>query len=124
MGFAHGRILHDRVNAFITTLWDYFIDEITHELNEFLPDLPDWWVYIDVSLLWLIIISRFIQDIAEGGIEWALEKTTNITQEFTPPYFDQELQGLADASGLDFKMLQNIHMLGELTKVYFILIHP
>jgi len=100
MGFAHGRILHDRVNAFITTLWDYFIDEITHELNEFLPDLPDW----------------FIQDIAEGGIEWALEKTTNITQEFTPPYFDQELQGLADASGLDFKMLQNIHMLGELTK--------
>ena len=42
MGFAHGRILHDRVNAFITTLWDYFIDEITHELNEFLPDLPDW----------------------------------------------------------------------------------
>jgi len=118
MGFAHGRILHDRVNAFITTLWDYFIDEITHELNEFLPDLPDWWVYIDVSLLWLIIISRFIQDIAEGGIEWALEKTTNITQEFTPPYFDQELQGLADASGLDFKMLQNIHMLGELTKVY------
>lgn len=100
MGFAHGRILHDRVNAFITTLWDYFIDEITHELNEFLPDLPDW----------------FIQDIAEGGIEWALEKTTNVTQEFTPQYFDQELQGLADASGLDFKMLQNIHMLGELTK--------
>ena len=49
MGFAHGRILHDRVNAFITTLWDYFIDEITHELNEFLPDLPDWWVYIDDS---------------------------------------------------------------------------
>ena len=60
---------------------------------------------------------RFIQDIAEGGIEWALEKTTNITEEFTPPYFNQELQGLADASGLDFKMLQNIHMLGELTKV-------
>jgi len=53
-----------------------------------------------------------------------LEKTTNVTQEFTPPYFDQELQGLADASGLDFKTLQNIHMLGELTKVYIILIYP
>ena len=67
---------------------------------------------------------RFIQDIAEGGIEWALEKTTNITEEFTPPYFNQELQGLADASGLDFKMLQNIHMLGELTKVLFASIKP
>ena len=67
---------------------------------------------------------RFIQDIAEGGIEWALEKTTNITEEFTPPYFNQELQGLADASGLDFKMLQNIHMLGELTKVLFASAEP
>ena len=70
------------------------------------------------TLFILILVSlRFLQDIAEGGIEWALEKTVNITEEFTPPYFDQELQGLADASGLEFKMLQQIHMLGELTKV-------
>jgi isopenicillin-N N-acyltransferase-like protein len=100
MGFAHGRILNERVNAFMTTLWDYFIDEITHEINEFAPNLPDW----------------FVEDIATGGIEWALEKTTNITTEFTPSYFDEELKGLSDASGVDFQLLQNIHMLGELTK--------
>ena len=100
MGFAQGRIVKDRLVGFITTLWDYMIDEITHELNEFNPDLPDW----------------FVEDIAQGGLEWALEKTTNITQEFTPEYFNQELRGMADASGLDFKMMQQIHMLGELTK--------
>ena len=44
MGFAQGRILKDRLTGFMTSLWDYMIDEITHEINEFLPDLPDWFV--------------------------------------------------------------------------------
>ena len=52
----------------------------------------------------------------QGGLEWALDKTTNITLEFTPEYFNQELKGMSDASGVDFKMMQQIHMLGELTK--------
>ena len=45
-----------------------------------------------------------------------MDKTTNITLEFTPEYFNQELKGISDASGVDFKMMQQIHMLGELTK--------
>lgn len=84
----------------MTGLWDYMIDEITHEINEFNPDLP----------------PEFVEDVANNGLEWALDKTVNITAPFTGEYFDQELRGMSDASGLEFAMMQRIHMLGELTK--------
>ena len=45
-----------------------------------------------------------------------MQKTVDATEPFTPEYFNQELQGIADASGVDFKRLQYVHMLGELTK--------
>ena len=85
----------------MTGLWDYMIDEITHEINEFNPDLP----------------PEFVEDVATNGLEWALDKTVNITAEFTGDYFDQELRGMSDASGIEFVLMQRIHMLGELTKV-------
>jgi hypothetical protein len=33
---------------------------------------------------------------------------------FTPKYFNEELLGLADASGVSFEWLQQAHMLGKL----------
>merc|ERR1712131_366819 len=96
MGFAQGRILKDRLTQFMTGLWDYMIDEITHEINGLNPDLP----------------PEFVEDVANNGLEWALDKTVNITAPFTGEYFDQELRGMSDASGLEFAMMQRIHMLG------------
>ena len=37
MGFAQGRIFQERVHEFMTTLWDYFIDEITSDLGFPIP---------------------------------------------------------------------------------------
>jgi isopenicillin-N N-acyltransferase-like protein len=100
MGFAHGRLLQAEVTEFITSTYDYMIDEITHEINDFAPNLP----------------PEFVEDVAKLGINGALDKTINITAPYTPDYFNTEIRGLSDASGVDFDMIQRIHMLGELTK--------
>jgi len=55
---------------------------------------------------------KLVEDIAKLGIDGALDKTVNITAPYTADYFNTELMGLADASGVDFKMIQRIHMLG------------
>merc|ERR1711871_1037814 len=38
------------------------------------------------------------------------------TKEFTGEYFFQEMQGIADGSGTEYKMIRRVHMIGELTK--------
>jgi len=100
MGFAHGRLMKEEVTTFLTAVYDYMIDEITHEINDFAPNLPE----------------DFVKDVAEHGIDWALDKTINLTAPYTPAYFNTEIQGLSDASGVPAVKIQRIHMLGELTK--------
>merc|ERR1712130_302928 len=57
MGFAHGRLMKEEVTTFLTAVYDYMIDEITHEINDFAPNLPE----------------DFFKDVAEHGIDWALD---------------------------------------------------
>lgn len=97
MGFTHGRLLQDKVIGFIDAVYDYMIDEITHELNDFDPNLP----------------PEFVEDISIGGINWALDRTINLTAPYTADYFNNEIRGLADATGLPFEKIQRIHMLGN-----------
>ena len=40
MGFAHGRLLKEKVTEFIVGTYDYMVDEISHEINDFDPNLP------------------------------------------------------------------------------------
>jgi len=100
MGFTHGRLLQEKVVSFYNAVYDYMIDEISHEINDFDPNLP----------------PGFVEDVAKGGIDWALDKTINMTAPFTADYFNEEIQGLADATGIPYERIQQIHMLGEVTK--------
>lgn len=50
------------------------------------------------------------------GLDAVLEATYLATKEYTPPYFYDELQGLADGSGLEYMQLVRIHMFPELIK--------
>ena len=101
MGKAHGELLKDTIVEFMTRLFEYLLNEITEEINNHIePNLP----------------PGFVEDIAEGGIEWAMDKTINITAPYTPDYFNQEIEGLARATGLSAHRLQQIHMFGEITK--------
>ena len=48
-------------------------------------------------------------------LEAALDLEYEVTREYTGKYFEEEISGLADASGLSEKKIRRIHMIGELT---------
>ncbi len=55
--------------------------------------------------------------IAELGLDAALDLTHVLTESYTPSHFIEELHGVADGSGMDYKLLLRVHMLPELVKV-------
>ena len=48
-------------------------------------------------------------------LDAALDLEYDITKQYTGSYFEEEIKGLADASGADEKTIRRIHMIGELT---------
>lgn len=46
----------------------------------------------------------------------ALDMTYQITRPWTNTKYFEELRGLSDASGVNYKDLRRVHMIGELTK--------
>ncbi len=63
------------------------------------------------------MVFKFIAKwIAEFGLDGALDLTYDITHPYTPPWFDEELLGIADSSGVEFNKLRQINMFIEMTK--------
>jgi len=54
--------------------------------------------------------------IADLGLDVALEATELLTRYYTPSYFYDEFQGLADATGVDYQRIVNVHMIASLTQ--------
>eukprot|EP00008_Paramoeba_atlantica_P013226 CAMPEP_0201477678 /NCGR_PEP_ID=MMETSP0151_2-20130828/2656_1 /ASSEMBLY_ACC=CAM_ASM_000257 /TAXON_ID=200890 /ORGANISM="Paramoeba atlantica, Strain 621/1 / CCAP 1560/9" /LENGTH=445 /DNA_ID=CAMNT_0047858481 /DNA_START=36 /DNA_END=1373 /DNA_ORIENTATION=+ len=94
-GFAHGTLLKNQVNAFVTQAWDYIVKEVQGDIP-----LPRWAAHV----------------VAEEGLEAALDLEYELTVNYTDPDFYQELHGISDASGVDYLTLRRIHMLPGLTK--------
>jgi len=100
MGLAQGTIIKDRVSAFFNDVKQYVLDQVEEAINGSVPWFP----------------AKLAQQIAEYGIDFVLDLEIDATVKFTGEYFLQELQGLSDATGVDFKDLERLHLLGELTK--------
>jgi len=104
MGFAQGQMYEAAglgVTAFIDSVWTYYLNQI--EQIGFLKTLPPW----------------LADWIADFGFEAALEMTEVATYEWTGSYYWEELQGIADASGMSdqqFRQYKWIHMLPGLTE--------
>jgi len=96
MGFAQGTLMRAQLNQFFPTLLKYLIEEVAQALSK----LPTW-------------LGDFV---AKYGIEVALQLFVDMTRPYSGEYFYDELQGIADASGIDVKLLQRVHMIGEITK--------
>lgn len=96
MGFAHGTLLKKELQTLWPTLWKY----LESQVEDILKSLPEWLAKI----------------LAQEGLAVTLDLTWEITKAYSGNYFFEELQGIADASGVDYKMLRRIHMIGELTK--------
>mgnify|MGYP006413170431 FL=1 len=100
MGYAHGTIMKEQVKEFMSKTWEYLEEQVESGINgteNWIPrDILDW--------------------IARVGLDTALDLTYDATKPFTGAYFYEEMQGLSDASGFDYKTIRRIHMIGELTK--------
>ena len=81
-----------------------------------------------ISKTWAYLISMAVEGMGDKfsplaqamilnqGFDRALDWTARVTAPFTPQAYFDELQGLADGSGVDYDMLLRINMFPELTK--------
>jgi len=96
MGYAHGELLADELKPFIGAIWEH----VKEEIAPFLSTIPKW-------------ISDLI---VEYGLEVALDLTYEIMSPHVAQYFMDELKGLSDGSGVNYKLIRRIHFIGELTQ--------
>nr|XP_039248441.1 protein dcd1A-like [Styela clava] len=101
MGYAHGSLLKTEAASFMNAVWDYMEDQVVQGING-----TGIWKFHE----W------FLKDVANLGVEVALDLEILVTSKYTGDYFLEEIKGLADACEVDYKKIQRIHMLGELTK--------
>ena len=99
MGYAHGQLLKEQISTIIPAFYQHVQKLIENEID-FLPEE----------------IREFI---AKYGLDGALDLTYELTKDYTPSYFFEEIQGLANGSGVDYILLRRAHMLPELIKVSF-----
>jgi len=66
--------------------------------------MPDW------------MPQWFFDDVVNVGTDAALQLEVDATIDFTPQYFLDELKGLSASAKVDFKTLEWVHLIGELTK--------
>ena len=62
-------------------------------------------------------IPNFLKKgVANFAIGTVLDLNYEITLPFTNKKYYEEMRGIADGSGVDFKYFKRVHMIGELTK--------
>jgi len=96
MGYAQGK-LFGILPSFIESIWSYLKGEVEGSLP---PSFPQW----------------FKDLLAVIGLDAALDLTYDLTKDYTGPYFFEELQGIANASGLSYQLLVRVHMIAGLTQ--------
>lgn len=96
MGYAQGQLYTPQVREMANRTWNYMVEQVAENL----PSLPKW-------------LSDLIGDV---GLELALDALIDLTKPSTGAYFYEELEGLAAGAGIDAKLLERIHLIGELTQ--------
>jgi len=96
MGYAQGTLKKNQLIAFMNQAWSY----LETEIDQYISFLPKW-----------------LQDqIATLGLDAALDWTYYMSEPFTPPYFYEEMHGLADSTGVDYNTIVRVHMIAGLTE--------
>merc|ERR1719506_1852123 len=96
MGLAQARLYPEVVASFYKEVWEYMQGQIEDYLKWLPPKVRD-------------AISN-----------WTIEKVLDWQERQSAPYISQyfldEMRGLAEGAGVDFKLVLRVHMLPELTK--------
>jgi len=80
--------------------------------------VPEYFAYLDKTIEdTLKILPPFVAKwIAELGLPGALDLNYEITRPYTPPWYDEELRGIAAGSGVAYENLRRLNLLPELIK--------
>ena len=97
MGFAQGELLKEELTIFIRELWDYIEQQIEDGIPKKIPKF----------------LKKGLANFAIGTV---LDLNYEITLPYTNKKYYEEMRGISDGSGVEFKYLKRIHMIGELTK--------
>jgi hypothetical protein len=62
------------------------------------------------------IPQAIAREVAKVGLDVALDATWDAMKFFSGTYFEQEMKGMADATGLKWELIRRVTMIGELTQ--------
>jgi len=100
MGYAQGAIMNQTAQNLVNSVWNYLESQVEQAINSTFHKLRPW----------------FVDLVSEFGMDTALDLTYDATRRYTGKYFEEEIRGMADATGLSEAKIRRIHMIGELTK--------
>eukprot|EP00658_Telonema_sp_P-2_P032909 TRINITY_DN24262_c0_g1_i1.p1 TRINITY_DN24262_c0_g1~~TRINITY_DN24262_c0_g1_i1.p1 ORF type:complete len:489 (+),score=146.71 TRINITY_DN24262_c0_g1_i1:90-1469(+) len=93
-GKAHGQLMKDK-------------------LQRFFPEVE---AYMETQLIAKAANSTFLAWVAKVGVNAALDMSYEVTKQYTPAYAMEEIQGIADGSGVDVSRVRRLMWIGELTR--------
>jgi len=98
VGYAQGLLQRATLIKFVEVVWTYLENALVDEFpsDTFSP-----------------AVKKLI---ADKGMIGALDWTTKETEPFTPIAYNDEVRGMADASGISYEKLWQVNMFPELTK--------
>jgi len=94
MGFAHGTLMKDKLNAFYPQVYSYLEEQVFQKAAN----------------------NTVFKWIAQVGVDVALDLSYERTKSFVQSYVEQEIQGIADALGKGVREVRRVMWIGELTR--------
>ena len=86
--------------GFVNRAYAFFEEQFEQAINGSVPWIP----------------PKMAAWAAKVGLGVALDLTADVTKKYTGDYFFDEMRGLADGAGIDYKTVLRVHMIGEMTK--------
>ncbi|CAF1202155.1 unnamed protein product [Adineta ricciae] len=96
MGYAYGKLMSKELKQLVPEYFTYLESKVESLIKELPPLVAKW--------------------IAELGLKGALDLNYDITRIYTPPWYDEELRGLAAGSGISYQDIRRLNLLPELIK--------
>jgi isopenicillin-N N-acyltransferase like protein len=103
MGYAEGQLLKNEINAMIPKVFDWFQTFLQTNISAVIRVMPKF-------------IKNWFSKTAIKLGQQALNLNYYITLPYTPARWDEEMQGMADASGADVWNIRQINLIPELLK--------
>ncbi|CAF1152987.1 unnamed protein product [Rotaria sp. Silwood1] len=96
MGYAFGQLMSEDLKQIVPEYFTYLENMIEDLIKQLPPFIAKW--------------------IVEFGLRGALDLNYDITRKYTPPWYNEELQGLAAGSGISYEDIRRLNLIPELTK--------